>query len=314
MNRFDSHRHKPTPLPATAPDKTARPREIVCGSLTVPLGRFPRIIGVLNVTPDSFSDGGRYYEAGAAIDRALEMRGQGAHIIDVGGESTRPGARPASAGEELDRVLPVIDAITRMEQHGERQVPVSIDTRKAEVADAALRRGCHIINDVSAASDPEMLGVLHDHPQVPIVLMHMRGDPATMQEAPHYDDVVGEVAGYLSARADALVRAGIRRERIIIDPGIGFGKRFRDNLELLNRIDSFRALGYPVLIGASRKRFLGQLLDADSGQRLPGSLAVAAHCYRSGVDLIRVHDVAETAGLLRVLDAVEHPGDYHADW
>lgn len=278
------------------------------------LGRSPRIMGVLNVTPDSFSDGGRYHDSKAAIDRALEMCSEGAHIIDVGGESTRPGSRPASAGEELDRVIPVIDAVTRLEKYGERQVPISIDTRKAEVADVALRRGCHIINDVSAASDPEMAGVLRDHPGVPIVLMHMRGDPATMQDAPHYDDVVLEVSAYLSQRADALVRAGIDRERIIVDPGIGFGKQFRDNLELLNRVDSFLALGYPVLIGASRKRFVGELLDADTVHRLPGSLAVAAHCYHSGVDMIRVHDVAETAGLLRVLDAVAHPADYEADW
>ena len=271
-------------------------------------------MGVLNVTPDSFSDGGQYFEPGAAVARALALQKAGAHIIDVGGESTRPGAQPVSAGEELDRVFPVIDALAKLAEQGEAQTAISIDTRKAEVADVALRRGCHIINDVSAASDPEMVGVLRDHPRVPIVLMHTKGDPATMQTAPYYDDVVGEVSTFLSTRAEELVGAGIAKGQIIVDPGIGFGKRFRDNLELLNRVDSFLSLGYPVLIGASRKRFLGELLGADTGDRLPGGLAVAAHCFHSGVDVVRVHDVAETAGLLRVLDAMAHPEHYEADW
>jgi len=291
-----------------------RPHRIACGSLTLPLGRPPRIMGVVNVTPDSFSDGGRYFGADAAVARALAVREAGAGIVDVGGESTRPGAAPVSAGEELDRVLPVIDALAKLAERGEAPIPISIDTRKAEVADVALRHGCHIVNDVSAASDPEMVGVLRDHPTVPIILMHMKGDPATMQAAPYYDDVVGEVADFLSRRAERLVGAGIARERIIVDPGIGFGKRFRDNLELLNRVDSFLSLGYPVLIGASRKRFLGELLDADTDERLPGGLAVAAHCFHSGVEIIRVHDVAETAGLLRVLDAMARPEHYEADW
>jgi len=271
-------------------------------------------MGVLNVTPDSFSDGGQFFDAGNAVEHALAMRQAGAHIIDIGGESTRPGAQPVSAGEELDRVLPVIDALTQMAEFKEAPLPISIDTRKAEVADVALRRGCHMVNDISAASDTEMAGVLREHPGVPIVLMHMKGDPATMQESPHYEDVVREVSDFLSTRAEELVRSGIEPERIIIDPGVGFGKRFRDNLELLNRVDSFLRLGYPLLIGASRKRFLGELLDADSGDRLPGNLAVAAHCYRSGVDMIRVHDVAETRGLLRVLDALAHPEQCEADW
>jgi dihydropteroate synthase len=220
-----------------------------------------------------------------------------------------------SVGDELDRVIPVIDALARLRESGRAsKVPVSIDTRKAEVADEALRHGCHMINDVSAASDPEMVEVLRDHPGVPIVLMHMKGDPRTMQEAPHYDDVVSEVASYLASRANALVSRGIDRGRIVIDPGIGFGKKFRNNLELLNRVDSFLALGYPVLIGASRKRFLGELLDADADGRMPGDLAVAARCYQQGVDIVRVHDVTETTGLFRVLDAMAHPADYEADW
>jgi dihydropteroate synthase len=271
-------------------------------------------MGILNVTPDSFSDGGRYFDAGTAVRHALVMRAAGADILDVGGESTRPGARPVSAGEELDRVLPVIEALTQSPEFVEAPLPISVDTRKAEVADVALRKGCTMINDVSAASDPEMAGVLRDHAAVPIVLMHMKGEPTTMQESPRYDDVVREVSDFLSARAESIAGAGVERDRIVIDPGIGFGKRFRDNLELLNRVDSFQGLGYPVLIGASRKRFLGELLEAGSDDRLPGSLAVAAHCYRAGVDIIRVHDVAETTGLLKVLDALAHPEDCEADW
>jgi len=271
-------------------------------------------MGILNVTPDSFSDGGRYRGVETALEHASWMREAGAHIIDVGGESTRPGAPPVSAGEELDRVLPVIDALLKMGDDGGEQLPISIDTRKAEVADEALRRGCHMVNDVSAADDPEMPDVLRDHPGIPVVLMHMRGNPEAMQRAPRYDDVVAEVCAFLTGRAEELVRAGVARDRIIVDPGIGFGKRFRDNLDLLNRIDSIRALGYPLLIGASRKRFLGELLNAGADRRLPGSLAAAAHCYRLGVDIIRVHDVPETAGLMRVLDALTHPGDYKADW
>jgi dihydropteroate synthase len=296
----------------TAPVRGVRPRVIECRGLELTQGRFPRVMGILNVTPDSFSDGNDFARPEAAIRHALAMRDAGAHIIDVGGESTRPGATPVSAGEELDRVLPVLDAICHTGDRGERQIPVSIDTRKAEVADAAIRHGCHMVNDVSAASDPEMTSVLRDHPGVPIVLMHMYGEPGTMQDAPRYDDVVSEVSAYLAGRAEAMIEAGIERGRIIIDPGIGFGKRFADNLELLNRIDSLGALGYPVLIGASRKWFLGELLDAPAGDRLAGSLAVAAHCYRSGIDIVRVHDVAATAGMFRVLDALDHPGDYKA--
>jgi dihydropteroate synthase len=297
------------------PEASVRVRAVRCGPISLPLGRVPLIMGILNVTPDSFSDGGRFADPEAAVSQARAMYHAGARVIDVGGESTRPGSEPVSAGAELDRVLPVIDALAGMQRSGALDgVPISIDTRKAEVADVALRRGCQVVNDVSAASDSEMAEVLRNHPNVPIVLMHMRGDPRSMQDAPYYDDVVEEVGGFLDGRAETLVGSGVARDRIIIDPGIGFGKRFRDNLELLNRIDSLRALGYPVLVGASRKRFLGELLNAGTDERLPGSLAVAAHCFWHELDFVRVHDVGETAGLFRVLDAVLHPGDYEADW
>jgi dihydropteroate synthase len=306
--------------PVSIRDETAErgrsplPRRIRCGEFELRLGRTPRLMGILNVTPDSFSDGGCFLDPDSAVRRAVSMIEAGAHVIDIGGESTRPDADPVSAGEELDRVLPVIDALVSEQAAGAVAVPLSIDTHKAEVAAVALEHGCSMVNDVSAAADPEMAAVLRDYPDVSVVIMHMKGDPKSMQDAPHYENVVREVTAYLAGRARALEEAGISRGRIVVDPGIGFGKRFRDNLELLNRVDSIRALGYPVLIGASRKRFLGELLDAGVEDRLPGSLAVAARCYDRTVEFVRVHDVRETAGMFRVLDALAFPRDYEADW
>jgi dihydropteroate synthase len=273
-------------------------------------------MGILNVTPDSFSDGGKYSTTERAVEHAKEMLGAGVDIIDVGGESTRPGSSGISAGEELDRVLPVIDALSdpSFDPDG-AGIPISIDTQKPEVADEALKHGCFLINDIGAAANPGMVEVLQHHGEgVSVVIMHKLGDPKTMQESPHYEDVVSEVCEYLNGRANALLQAGIGAERIIIDPGLGFGKRFRNNLELMNNLDSLRSLGYPVLVGASRKRFLGELLNAAAENRLPGSLAAAARCYQSGVEIVRVHDVNETVGLFRVLDAMEQPGDYEAQW
>lgn len=296
-------------------DGTGRRRTISFRDIEITLGRSPLVMGILNVTPDSFSDGGRYDTLNRAVAHAKDMLDAGADIIDVGGESTRPGSSGVSAGEELDRVLPVIDALVGFTKHRGQRVPISIDTRKAEVADEALKRGCHLVNDVTAAADPSMTDVLKLHGDgVPVVLMHMKGDPGSMQDNPSYDDVLGEVAGFLGRRAAELIEAGIGAERIIVDPGIGFGKRFRDNLELLNGLDSLRSLGYPLLVGASRKRFLGELLNSGADDRLAGSLAVAARCYSHGVEIIRVHDVRETAGFLRVYDAMKYPSDYAADW
>jgi dihydropteroate synthase len=294
--------------------ESAAPRVFRFREVRLTLGRVPRIVGIVNVTPDSFSDGGRHLDPHAAVMHAHAMARAGAAIIDVGGESTRPGSTGTSVCEELDRVLPVIDALMEDRRRGELEACISIDTRKPEVARAALQQGCHLLNDVSAAADPGMVELLREFSDVPVVLMHMKGDPKTMQNTPHYDDVVGEVAAFLATRASRLEESGIDRDRIVIDPGIGFGKRFRDNLVLLNRVDEFHSLGYPVLVGASRKRFLGELLDAGPGDRLSGSLAAAAACYMSGVEFVRAHDVLETARLLRVLDAVAHPEDYNADW
>jgi dihydropteroate synthase len=275
---------------------------------TLTPGRAPLVMGVLNVTPDSFSDGGEHFDAGAAVRHAREMARNGADIIDIGGESSRPGSEGITVDEELRRVIPVIESLADTVT-----VPLSIDTQHASVAYTALEAGCRIVNDITACKDPEMPDVVTQF-GVPIVIMHMKGDPKSMQVKPTYKDVLKEVRAFLAERVDLLKRRGVEDDMIVIDPGIGFGKRFRDNLDLLGAIDYLREPGYPVLIGASRKAFLGELLDADPGDRLSGSLATAAWCHRVGVDIVRVHDVKETVGLFRVLDAIEHPDDYSANW
>ena len=273
-------------------------------------------MGVLNVTPDSFSDGGKFVSQKAAIEHAHKMAADGADLIDIGGESTRPGADAVSATEEIRRLLPVIEALTRgTDGRPPLPVPLSIDTRKPEVADAALRAGCAMVNDVSAAGDPRMVDVLRMHGNASIVLMHMQGDPKTMQEEPRYHEVVGEVKAELAMRAASLEATGIARERIVLDPGIGFGKRLHDNLEILHEIEASRELGYPLLVGASRKSFVGSLVARGNAvaapeARLYGSLAVAAWCHRQHVEMVRVHDVRETVELFRVLDAIEDPAPH----
>ncbi len=270
--------------------------------------RHPVIMGILNVTPDSFSDGGSYFGREEAHRRAMEMVEEGADIIDIGGESTRPGAGGIGADEEMSRILPVIESLA-----GKIPVPISVDTRRAVVARAALGAGCWMVNDVSACSDPDMPDVVREF-EAPIVMMHMRGQPESMQIDPHYDDVVSEVRSWLAGRAEFLKRHGVDDDMIVLDPGIGFGKRFRDNLDLLRSIGSLKSLGHPVMVGASRKRFLGELLNAAPQARLAGSLAVAAWCLDQRVDVVRVHEVKETAGLFRVLDAIENPEQYPAAW
>jgi dihydropteroate synthase len=260
-------------------------------------------MGVLNVTPDSFSDGGRFLQRSSAVERALQMAGEGADIIDIGGESSRPGSDRVGVNEELRRVIPVIEALA-----DRLTVPMSIDTQRGVVARAALVAGCRMVNDISGCRDPEMISLVEEF-GAPIVIMHMKGEPRTMQVDPTYQDVTEDVRAFLAERVDLLKRHGIEDDRIVIDPGIGFGKRFRDNLELLRSVERLRDLGYPVLVGASRKSFLGELLDAPPEGRLSGSLAVAAWCHRAGIDMVRVHDVKETVELFRVLDAIEHPGD-----
>ena len=257
-----------------------------------------KIWGIVNVTPDSFSDGGRFLDPARAIEHALALVEGGADVLDIGGESTRPGADPVSETEEIDRVVPVIEGLAQAD------VEVSIDTRHAGVADAALAAGASVVNDVSGASDPAMLGVVAKH-GAGLVLMHMRGTPATMQDEPVYEDVTAEVAAYLEARAQGAVDAGVDGARIWIDPGIGCGKTLEHNLTLLRDLETFVESGRPVLLGASRKSFLGTLTGRDAPtERLSGSLACVVRARLAGVEAIRVHDVAETRDLLTVYERI----------
>jgi dihydropteroate synthase len=257
------------------------------------------IMGILNVTPDSFYDGGRRSEPTRAIADGVEMVQSGAEVLDVGGESTRPGARPVEEAEELDRVLPVIRGLRR-----EVTVPISIDTYKAGVARAALDAGADIVNDISALRfDPALVSLVAAE-EVPVILMHMQGKPQTMQSEPRYNDVMREVRDFLAAQLYEAMDAGIAAERIILDPGIGFGKTLEHNLQLLRGLPTLAALGQPLLVGASRKAFIGKILDLDPDHRLEGSLAAAVAAVLGGANLLRVHDVAETCRAARMADAI----------
>ena len=260
----------------------------------------PAVMGIINVTPDSFSDGGLHFDHPKAVHSALQMEEDGATVIDIGGESTRPGAGEVSADVELERVIPVIEEIRKRSS-----IPISIDTRKARVAERALEAGANIINDVSALRhDPEMRP-LAARRGVPVILMHMRGEPRTMQEQIHYDDVVNDVAHELEQWRDEAVSAGIDAARIFVDPGIGFGKTFDHNLELLARCRELTRIA-PVVVGASRKAFIGHLTGRASGaSRASGSLAAVEAARRGGAAIVRVHDVRETVDFLKVLQAIE---------
>lgn len=261
------------------------------------------VMGILNVTSDSFSDGGRFAGAQAAVAQAERMLAAGADILDVGGESTRPGAADVPADEQLRRILPVIEQV----RAAHPRAILSIDTRSAAVAGAALAAGADILNDVSALEhDPALAAVAARH-AVPVILMHMKGTPQTMVQEAHYQDVVTEVIEYFRARVDALAKAGIERARMIIDPGIGFAKNTFHNLELLRRIAEFHALGLPVLVGPSRKRFIGHVLGIENAdERLYGTLAAVALCAQAGVRIIRVHDVAPARQVAQVVHAVQN--------
>ncbi len=257
------------------------------------------VMGIVNVTPDSFSDGGRYLDADAAIAHGLELAAQGAAIIDVGGESTRPGAEPVTETEELRRVVPVIEAL----RAALPDTRISVDTCKAAVARAALDAGAEIVNDVTALrGDPEMAALVAER-GVTVCLMHMQGEPRTMQDDPHYDDVVGEVAQFLAERLAAAVAAGVAAERVILDPGIGFGKTVDHNLELLHRLDELVALGRPLLIGTSRKSFLGRLTGREVDDRLAGTIATNVIAFERGARIFRVHDVGSVHDALTVAAA-----------
>ena len=271
------------------------PRRRLAG---LPMDR-PQLMGVVNVTPDSFSDGGQFATSADAITHALKLVEEGATILDIGGESTRPKSEAIPRDVELARVLPVIEALAR-----QTDVLISIDTRKASVARLALAAGAHLINDITAMTfDPEMLGVAADS-GVPVVLMHALGDPKTMQDNPRYDDAPADIFDYLTARIQACVSAGIERTKIVVDPGIGFGKNVDHNLQLMASLSLFHGLGCPVLVGASRKRFIGALThEPVAAKRVAGSIGAALAAAAQGVQIIRVHDVAETKAALAVFMA-----------
>ncbi len=276
-----------------------------CRDRELVLGGVPRIMGILNVTPDSFSDGGRYRMTEDAVCRGLELASEGASIIDVGGESTRPGALPVAVEEELDRVIPVIEQLAQALAAGPGEPPlISVDTRKAPVAERALQAGATIVNDVTAlAGDPAMAGVV-GRAGAGAVLMHMRGEPGTMQQNPVYGDVAAEVAAWLGERLESLAAAGLDPTTLAVDPGIGFGKTMEHNLQLVARLDRLAALGRPVVIGLSRKSFLGKLTGRDISGRLAGSLAGLTVAVWRGAHVVRVHDVRESADAVRVATAL----------
>ncbi len=260
-------------------------------------------MGILNITPDSFSDGGRFVDVDVAVAHAHALCAAGADIIDIGGESTRPGAEEINAEEELERVIPVIEALSGID------VKISIDTRRPDVAKAAVEAGARIWNDVSALTFAKNSPAVAAQLGCKIVLMHMRGTPKTMQAAPRYKDVAAKIMAFLAARVEAALGADVKLENIILDPGIGFGKRLGDNLDLLHNLDGFHKLNLPILMGTSRKNFINMIDKSAVDERLGGSLASALWAASKGADIIRVHDVAQTVQALKVWQAIEERGN-----
>lgn len=258
------------------------------------------IMGIVNVTPDSFSDGGKHYTVNDAVNGALKMVEDGAHIIDIGGESTRPGAESITLEEELDRVIPVIEGIRE-----KSDIPISIDTYKSEVARRAVSAGTSMINDISGFRFDEEMAPLAAELGLPVVLMHIKGTPKDMQKDPTYDDLIGEITDYLEGSMEIGLKAGVDVENIIVDPGIGFGKTWDNNLTLIKRISDFYVLRRPVLIGASQKAFIGGVTGREAGDRLWGSLGAAAAASLYGAHIVRVHNVPETKGVIDVIDAIK---------
>ena len=257
------------------------------------------IMGILNVTPDSFSDGGKYFEKNSAINYALEMIDNGADIIDIGGESTRPFADPVSLEEEISRVIPVIEGIRK-----ESDICISIDTTKSQVANAALNSGACIINDISAMEvDPLMIGVAIKF-DCPLIIMHMKGTPKNMQDNPQYESLISDIKKYLLDRAEFIISKGINPKKIVIDPGIGFGKTVENNFEIINNLNHFTTMDFPVMLGASRKSFIGISLNLPEEDRLEGSLAANVIGLQNGAKIFRVHDVAETNKALLIANKI----------
>lgn len=273
------------------------PSKFECGKFQLDLTR-PNVMGIVNVTPDSFSDGGKYASIDLAVEHALQLIAEGADILDIGGESARPGAEPVSLQEELRRVIPVIEALSQV-----TAVPLSIDTYKPEVMRAAIAAGADIVNDICALREPGALEIVADS-NAGVCLMHMQGVPQTMQLNPMYEDVVAEVRQFLADRADACLAKGIARERILLDPGFGFGKTTVHNVTLLQHLDRLNALGYPLLVGVSRKSVLGRIAGGDELQRLHAGLAASVISVMKGAKIVRVHDVKATVDALKVVAAV----------
>jgi dihydropteroate synthase len=281
-----------------SPDPIA-PHDLRVGGQLLPTSRRCLVMGVVNVTPDSFSDGGRYLDRRAAVAHGLALAAEGADLLDVGGESTRPGASPVAEAVELERVLPVVAELAAASD-----VPLSVDTRKAAVARAALAAGAAMVNDVSAGrDDPDLLGVVAEAGAA-LVLMHMQGTPATMQDAPAYDDVVAEVEAFLAERSAAAEAAGVGHDALVVDPGIGFGKDDRHNYALLADLPRLTRLGHPLLVGTSRKGFIGRALDAPTDERLEGTAATVVWAVERGARIVRVHDVRPIVRTVRMTEAL----------
>jgi dihydropteroate synthase len=276
-----------------------RPGDLRCGDRTLRVGERTLVMGVINATPDSFSGDGLAGDVGAMVARGEEMAAEGADLLDIGGESSRPGAQPMDAATETARVLPVIEAL-----RSRANIPISIDTYKAEVARAALDAGATVINDISALRMDAAMAALAAARGAPVVVMHMLGSPRTMQDNPRYDDLMGEIAAYLRDAVDIAERAGVARDQVIVDPGFGFGKTPQHNLEIVRRLRELRSLGQPVLLGPSRKSTIGKVLDLPPGERLEGTLAVVALAIANGADMVRVHDVRAVVRAARMADAV----------
>ena len=257
------------------------------------------VMGILNITPDSFSDGGQFLDPATAVEHGVQMAQQGAAIIDVGAESTRPGSEPVSVAQQIDRAVPVIEALAK-----KVDIPISIDTYSVEVAKAALVAGASVINDITALADNNMARLAAEE-DIPVILMHMQGTPTTMQKEPKYDDVVAEVLQFLKERAQKAEEFGIDREKIFIDPGIGFGKTLEHNLKLLKNIDKFVNSGYRVLAGTSRKSFIGAITDKENpSERIFGTAATVTLCVEKGVSIVRVHDVADMMDVVKITQAI----------
>lgn len=276
-----------------------------CGRFSLSLGERTHLMGILNVTPDSFSDGGKFVHVDSAIEHAFQLVREGADIIDVGGESTRPGSCPVSMQEEIDRVVPVIQGLA-----SSIEVPISIDTYKAQVAREAIYHGASIVNDISGFSFDEQMTDVVAKSNVGAIIMHIKGTPMSMQRDPHYESVTGEIIEFLQKQIERGLQSGISKDRLVVDPGIGFGKRLEHNLEILRRLQEFKVLGCPILIGTSRKSMIGELLSVPVAQRLEGTAATCAVAVMNGAHICRVHDVLAMSRVVRIVDAVMGKGGY----